>query len=94
MIATNGLTNAYVRPVAWRGSEQMSVAAPSSTVHVAIACWAWPNLFGADRMKGVRLDMATWKRPHPQTAPTASKAAGLYMIGTMAKTRGRGGRIR
>lgn len=85
VIAANGLTDAYVRPVAWRGSEQMSVSAQSSTIHVAIACWAWPNLFGADRMKGVRLGMATWKRPHPQTAPTASKAAGLYMIGTMAR---------
>jgi branched-chain amino acid aminotransferase len=50
-----------------------------------IACWPWPNLFGADRMKGVRLGMADWRRPHPQTAPTASKAAGLYMIGTLAK---------
>jgi branched-chain amino acid aminotransferase len=50
-----------------------------------IAVWQWPNLFGADRMKGVRLGMAKWKRPHPETAPTASKAAGLYMIGTMSK---------
>ena len=39
----------------------------------------------ADRMKGIRLDMAEWRRPHPQTAPTASKAAGLYMIGTLSK---------
>jgi len=85
VVAANGLTEAYVRPVAWRGSEQMAVAAQETTIHVAIASWAWPNLFGANRMKGVRLDMATWKRPHPQTAPTASKAAGLYMIGTMAK---------
>ena len=85
VVAANGLIDAYVRPVAWRGSEQLSVSAQATKVHVAIACWAWPNLFGADRMKGVRLDMASWKRPHPQTAPTASKAAGLYMIGTMAK---------
>ncbi|MBV8911693.1 MAG: aminotransferase class IV, partial [Acetobacteraceae bacterium] len=53
--------------------------------HLAIACWAWPNLFGADRMKGVRLGMAQWRRPHPQTAPTASKATGLYMTGTLSK---------
>ncbi len=85
VIAASGLTDAYVRPVAWRGSEQMSVAAQATKIHLAIACWAWPNLFGADRMKGVRLDWATWKRPHPQTAPTQSKAAGLYMIGTLAK---------
>ncbi len=85
VVAANGLTDAYVRPIAWRGSEQLAVAAQKTTIHLAIATWAWPNLFGDDRMKGVRLHRATWKRPHPETAPTASKAAGLYMIGTLAK---------
>ncbi len=85
VLTANGLTDAYVRPIAWRGSEMLAVAAQHTKVHVAIACWAWPNLFGADRMQGVRLAMASWKRPHPETAPTASKAAGLYMIGTLAK---------
>ena len=85
VVSANGLVDAYVRPIAWRGSEQLSVSAPQTTIHLAIACWAWPNLFGADRMKGVRLGMAKWRRPHPQTAPTASKAAGLYMIGTMSR---------
>ena len=85
VVAANGLTDAYVRPIAWRGTEQLSVSAQSTRIHLAIATWAWPNLFGDTRMKGVRLDLATWKRPHPETAPTASKAAGLYMIGTLAK---------
>jgi branched-chain amino acid aminotransferase len=85
VLEANGLTEAYVRPIAWRGSEQLSVSAHDTKIHMAIACWPWPNLFGADRMKGVRLGLADWKRPHPETAPTASKAAGLYMIGTLAK---------
>jgi branched-chain amino acid aminotransferase len=84
-LAANGLTDAYVRPIAWRGSEQLAVSAKLTTINLAVAVWAWPNLFGADRMKGVRLGHAAWKRPHPETAPTASKAAGLYMIGTMSK---------
>lgn len=84
-LAANNLTEAYVRPIAWRGAEQLSVSAHDTKIHLAIAVWAWPNLFGADRMKGVRLALANWRRPHPQTAPTASKAAGLYMIGTLAK---------
>ncbi len=84
-LAANGLTDAYVRPIAWRGSEQLAVSAKHTSIHLAIAVWAWPNLFGANRMKGVRLGHAAWKRPHPETAPTASKAAGLYMIGTMSK---------
>ncbi len=85
VLAANGLTDAYVRPIAWRGTEQLSVSAQQTRIHLAIATWAWPNLFGDDRMKGVRLGMAKWKRPHPETAPTASKAAGGYMTGTLAK---------
>jgi branched-chain amino acid aminotransferase len=84
-LAANNLTDAYVRPLAWRGSEQLSVAAHGTTIHLIVAVWPWPNLFGENRMKGVRLDIAKWKRPHPETAPTRSKAAGLYMIGTLAK---------
>ncbi|GAB0112504.1 branched-chain amino acid aminotransferase [Acidisoma sp. C75] len=84
-LAANNLTDAYVRPIAWRGSEQLAVSAKLTRINLAIAVWAWPNLFGNDRMKGVRLGHAEWRRPHPQTAPTASKAAGLYMIGTMSK---------
>jgi branched-chain amino acid aminotransferase len=85
VVKANGLTDAYVRPLAWRGTEQLSVSAQQTKIHLMIATWAWPNLFGDDRMKGVTLDIAQWKRPHPETAPTASKAAGLYMIGTLAK---------
>ena len=85
VVQANGLVDAYVRPIAWRGTEQLSVSAQQTKIHLAIACWAWPNLFGNDRMKGVRLGIADWKRPSPDTAPVASKAAGLYMIGTLAK---------
>ena len=84
VVAANRLQDAYVRPVVWRGSEMMAVSAQNSRIHVAIATWAWPAMF-ADRMKGIRLDLAEWKRPHPETAPTASKASGLYMIGTLSK---------
>ena len=84
-LAANNLTDAYVRPIAWRGTEQLAVSAQLTTIHVAIAVWSWPSYFGADRMKGIRLGMAEWQRPSPKTAPVASKAAGLYMIGTMSK---------
>lgn len=87
VVAANGLVDAYVRPIAWRGSEQLAVSAQGNTTHLAIAAWAWPNLFGDGRRRGIRMGMAEWKRPSPDTAPTASKASGLYMIGTMAKDR-------
>ena len=85
VLAANGLTDGYVRPIAWRGSEMMAVSAQQTRIHVAIAAWPWPSYFGAERMQGIRLGMAEWKRPSPDTAPTAAKATGLYMIGTMSK---------
>lgn len=81
----NGLTDAYVRPVAWRGSEMMAVSAQHSKIHLAIAVWPWPAMFGPESMKGIRLDIAEWQRPAPNTAPFRAKAAGLYMICTLSK---------
>ncbi len=82
----NGLTDAYVRPVAWRGSgEDMGVAAEKNPVHLAVAVWEWGNYYGDAKTKGAKLDIAKWKRPSPETAPSQAKAAGLYMIATMSK---------
>jgi branched-chain amino acid aminotransferase len=81
-----GEAYSYVRPVVYRGSEMMSVAAQRSTIHVAIAAWPWASYFDpAEKMKGIRLDISDWKRPAPDTAPTQAKASGLYMICTMSK---------
>jgi branched-chain amino acid aminotransferase len=85
-VRANGKPDSYVRPVAWRGSEMMAVAAQQAKIHVAICTWEWPSMFDpAVRMKGIRLDIAEFRRPDPQTAPCASKAAGLYMICTISK---------
>lgn len=81
-----GLDDAYIRPVAWRGSEVLSIAARASKIHVAIAVWAWPSYFGREqRLKGIRLTTAKWRRPAPDTIPSEAKAAGLYMICTLSK---------
>ena len=83
-LAASGLKDAYVRPIAWRGSEMMGVSGQKNTIHLAIAVWEWGAYF-PDRMKGIRLDIGDWRRPHPKTAPTAAKATGLYMIATLNK---------
>jgi branched-chain amino acid aminotransferase len=86
VLKANGLTDAYVRPVAWRGSEQMGVSAQRTKPHLAIAAWEWGKYFDPTvAAKGIRLDISPWRRPAPYTAPTQAKAAGLYMICTMAK---------
>jgi branched-chain amino acid aminotransferase len=86
LLERQGLKDAYVRPVAWRGSEMMGVSAQTTRINVAIAIWEWPSYFDAQqRLKGIRLDMAKWRRPDPATAPSEAKAAGLYMICTLSK---------
>jgi branched-chain amino acid aminotransferase len=86
VVRETGHRNGYVRPAAWRGPEQMGVAAQQTKIHMAIACWEWPSYFTPEaRLKGIRLTKAAWARPAPHTAPTQSKAAGLYMICTLAK---------
>lgn len=85
-VKANDITDGYVRPVAWRGSDMMGVSAQNTKIHVAIACWPWPSYFSPEaRLAGIRLKISPWKRPAPDTAPTKSKAAGLYMICTMSK---------
>lgn len=82
----NGLVNAYVRPVAWRGSEMMGVSAQHNKIHLAIGVWEWPSYFDPEqRQKGLRLDLAEFRRPDPATIPCKAKAAGLYMICTISK---------
>ncbi|WP_426018066.1 branched-chain amino acid aminotransferase [Brevundimonas sp. DWR2-3-1b1] len=84
--AKNGLTDCYVRPVAYLGPEQTSVSALNNKVHLAIAVWDWPSYFDPEvKARGLRLEWAKWRRPDPATAPTTAKAAGLYMICTMSK---------
>jgi len=86
VLERNGLRDAYVRPVAWRGSEMMGVSAQHNKIHLAIATWEWPSYFDpAQRLKGLRLDLAQYRRPDPATIPAKAKAAGLYMICTISK---------
>ncbi len=86
VLRANGIVEGYVRPVAWRGSEAMGVAAQGNSIHVAIAAWPWPSYFSPEaRRRGIALGIAEWRRPPPETAPVHAKAAGLYTICTLAK---------
>ena len=88
IVKTQKIQNGYIRSIAWRGSEQMAILTTHSKIHVAIACWQWPSYYSdAKKLAGLRLCLAEWQKPSPQTAPTASKAAGLYMIATLSKNK-------
>ncbi|MDZ4067484.1 MAG: aminotransferase class IV, partial [Tabrizicola sp.] len=86
VLKANGLTDAYVRAIAFRGAgDEMGVASLGNPIRLAIACWSWGAYYGDAKMQGAKLDIAKWKRPSPETIPTAAKAAGLYRICTMSK---------
>jgi len=86
LLKMQGFDDAYVRPIAWRGSEMMGVSAQHNRINLAIAIWQWPSYFKPEeRLKGIRLDIAKYRRPDPATIPCKSKAAGLYMICTLSK---------
>jgi branched-chain amino acid aminotransferase len=88
VVRANKLVDGYVRPIAWRGSEQMGVAAQATKINLAIAAWDWGSYFDpAAREKGLRLAIGRYLRPDPRTAPAKSKATGLYMICTIEKHR-------
>ncbi len=85
-LAASGLTDAYIRAVAWRGAGlDMGIAAARNPVHLAIAVWEWGAYYGDAKLLGAKLDISKWKRPGPETTPCQAKAAGLYMICTMSK---------
>jgi branched-chain amino acid aminotransferase len=86
VVEKNKQPNAYIRAIAWRGSEQLGVAAMHNVIHLAIATWEWPSYFDpAQRAKGIRLALADYRRPDPRTAPALAKASALYAICTIEK---------
>jgi len=85
-IKANNITDGYVRPLAWRGAEQMGVSATQATIHLSVAAWEWPQYYKGDILsKGIRLVTSKWRRPAPDSAPVHAKASGLYMICTLSK---------
>ena len=86
LVKKQNITDGYMRAFAWRGSEMMAISAQRNKIHVAIATWPWPPYYSDEaRKKGLRLKFAKYRRPAPECAPVAAKAAGLYMICTISK---------
>ena len=86
VVSVQKVKNGYVRPVAWRGSEQMAISAQKTKIHVAIATWEWGTYFDPKLLlKGITLNISNLRRPNPNSVPWDTKASGLYMICTLSK---------
>jgi branched-chain amino acid aminotransferase len=95
VVKANNLSDCYIRPIAWRGSEQIGVSAQATKIHLSVAAWEWGSYFPLEqRLKGIRLTMAKYRRPDPKTAPSKSKAAGLYILHHRKAPCGSGGLCR
>ena len=80
VVKKQNVQNGYIRPVVRGGSEMMAISAEKASTNIAIACWEGRHIFSPERRKGINLTVAEWVRPSPKSAPTNSKASGLYMI--------------
>ena len=86
IVSVQKVQNGYVRPIAWRGSEQMAISAQKTKIHVAIATWEWGTYFDPKLLlKGITLSISNLRRPNPNSVPWDTKASGLYMICTLSK---------
>ena len=86
VLSANKIKDGYIRPISWRGSEMMGISAQRNKIHLAVAAWEWPSYYSPEsKLKGIKLELSKWRRPSPDTAPVNTKAAGLYMICTLAK---------
>ena len=86
MVLVQKVQNGYVRPIAWRGSEMMAISAQKNKIHVVIATWEWGSYFDPElKLKGIKLNISSWRRPNPNSVPWDTKASGLYMICTLSK---------
>ena len=81
----NGLQDAYIRPLVWRGSEMMAIGAQQASTNVAIAAWGGIKYSPKGAEEGLKLRTSDYKRPPADSAPVHAKATGLYMICTLSK---------
>src|ERR1700736_4982941 len=86
LIAANGLTECYIRPIAFRGYGQMGLYPLDCNVEVSIAAWPWGAYLGEQsKHQGIRAKVSSWRRiPHDALIPHA-KASGQYLNSVLAK---------
>jgi branched-chain amino acid aminotransferase len=91
LIGENGLSECYLRPIAFYGYGELGVHPGTNPIDVVIMSWPWGTYLGEDALtKGIRAKVSSWKRVGPNTIPHAAKATGIYvnsMLAVMEATR-------
>jgi len=91
VVSRNGLRNAYIRPIAWRGYGEVGLAPPPGhPVDMAVAAWEWGAYLGAEALEqGVDVCISSWRRVAPGTIPALAKAGGNYLSSTLVSLEAR-----
>ena len=85
LIAVNGLSECYVRPIAFYGYGELGVHPGTNPVDVVLMTWPWGAYLGEDALaKGIRAKVSSWKRVGPNTIPHVAKATGIYLNSMLA----------
>ena len=85
VVQENGLASAYLRPLAFYGSEGMGIRADMLKTHIAIATWEWGAYLGEDGLKnGIRVRTSSFTRHHVNITMCRAKACGNYINSILA----------
>jgi len=85
-IAANEFSACYIRPSIYLDGG-MSLTVEAGTPHFVVAVWEWKNFLGAEaKERGIRANVASFTRLHPNIMMTKAKVAGNYVSSILAKT--------
>jgi branched-chain amino acid aminotransferase len=86
LIAANGLSECYIRPIVFRGYGQMGLNPLDCEVSVSIAAWPWGAYLGEQAaLEGIRAKIASWRRISSDSLIPHAKASGQYLNSVLAK---------
>lgn len=84
-VRENGLESAYIRPLAFYGSEGMGIRADNLKVHVVVAAWHWGAYMGDEALeRGIKIRTSSFTRHHVNISMTRAKASGHYINSMLA----------
>ncbi|HSM72756.1 MAG TPA: branched-chain-amino-acid transaminase, partial [Anaerolineales bacterium] len=87
VVRENGFTDCYIRPLMYLRDGMWSLNVTVSNVSVMIAAWEWSNYLGEEALaNGIRANISSFTRHHPNVSMTKSKVAGNYVNSILAKT--------
>ena len=85
VFAANELTEGYLRPMVYLGSEGMGLRALELSVNLCVAAWPWPDYMDADsREKGIKVRTSSYTRHHVNITMCKAKANGNYINSILA----------